>query len=102
MYVYLLFAQFTGTEDYQRKSITVMVPADKISVTFTIIIINDDITECDEMFSLMLSIPTPPCEVVIRRDDTSEVMIRDDDGRRSLSDYVVLFIILINRSNVVI
>ena len=69
-----------------------MVPADKISVTFAVNIINDDITECNETFSLMLSIPTPPCEVVIGRNNTSEMIIRDDDGRRSVSDYVVLFI----------
>ena len=69
-----------------------MVPADKISVTFAVNIINDDISECNDIFSLMLSIPTPPCEVVIGRNDTGEVMIRDDDGRRSVSDYVVLFI----------
>ena len=68
-----------------------MVPADKISVTFAVNIINDDIMECNEIFSLMLSFPTPPCEVVIGRNDASEVMIRDDDGR-SVSDYVVLFI----------
>ena len=63
-----------------------MVPADKISVTFAVNIINDDISECNETFSLMLtnSIPTPPCGVVIGRNDTSEVMIRDDDGRKVL------------------
>ena len=69
-----------------------MVPADNILVTFAINIINDDISECNETFSLMLNIPTPPCEVAIGRNDISEVMIRDDDGRRSVSDYVVLFV----------
>ena len=60
--------------------------------SFTISIINDDIAECDETFQLALSVPTPPCEVVNGRNNISEVMIRDDDGRRSVSDYVVLFI----------
>ena len=40
----------------------------------------------------MLSILTPPCGVVIGRKDISEVIIRDDDGKRSVSDHVVLFI----------
>ena len=62
-----------------------VVPANETSVTFPINIINDDVSECDEAFSLMLSIPTPPCEVVTGRNDKSEVMIRDDDGRRSVS-----------------
>ena len=90
MFIYC-FAQITGTKDYQRKSITVMVPADKISVTFAVNIINDDVSECNETFSLMLSIPTPPCGVVIGKNNTSEVIIRDDDGRRSVSDYVMLY-----------
>ena len=63
-----------------------------MSKLFTINVINDNIAECDEIFLLMLTIPTPPCEVVIGRNDISEVMIRDDDGRRIVSDYVVLFI----------
>ena len=63
-----------------------------MSKSFTINIINDNIAECDETLLLMLTIPTPPCEVVIGRKGISEVMIRDDDGRRSVSDYVVLFI----------
>ena len=62
-----------------------------MSKSFTIDIINDDVSECNEIFSLMLSIPTLPCGVVIGRNDISEVMIRDDDGRRSVSDNVVLF-----------
>ena len=68
-----------------------MVPADKISVTFAVNIINDDVSECNETFSLMLSIPTPPCGVVTGKNNTSEVIIRDDDGRRSVSDYVMLY-----------
>ena len=83
----------TDGEDYRIDSTTVSVAAETTSKSFTINVINDNIAECDETFSLMLSIPTPPCEVVIGRNDTSEVMIRDDDdGRRSVSDYVVLFI----------
>ena len=63
-------------------------------------IIDDNIAECDETFTLTLSVPSSLCGVISGSDDTSEVMIRDDDGRRSVSDYVVL--LLINRCNVVI
>ena len=62
-----------------------------MSKSFTIDIINDDVSECNEFFSLMLSIPTLPCGVDIGRNNIIEVMIRDDDGRRSVSDHVVLF-----------
>ena len=62
-----------------------------MSKLFAVYIINDDITECDEI--LILSISALTCEVVIGRNNTSEVIIRDDDGRsRIVSDYVVLFI----------
>ena len=60
--------------------------AGEILKSFTIRIIDDDIAECDEMFQLALSIPTPPCEVVNGRNNITEVTIRDDDGRRSVSD----------------
>ena len=76
-------------EDYRRTdSIVVSIAAEEMSNSFTINIINDDVSECNEIFSLMLSIPTLPCGVVIGRNDVSKVMIRDDDGRRSVSDYV--------------
>ena len=78
-------------EDYRGDSIVVSIAIEEISKSFTINIINDDVSECNEKFSLMLSIPTLPCGVVIGRNDTIEVTIRDDDGRRSVSDYVVLF-----------
>ena len=79
-------------EDYRGDSIVVSIAVEEISTSFTINIINDDVSECNEMFSLMLSISTPPCGVDIGRNDISEVTIRDDDGKRSVNDYVVLFI----------
>ena len=75
-------------------SITVSVAAEETSISFTINIINDNITECDETFQLTLSVPASnaTCGIVSGETDATEVMIRDDDGRRSVSDYVVLFI----------
>ena len=49
-----------------------------MSKSFTINIINDNITECDETFKLILSIPAAPCEVVIGNTDTTEVTIKDN------------------------
>jgi len=77
-----------------------MVPSNITSTSFTINIIDDNIAECDETFTLTLSVPSSPCGLVSGSVDTSVVMIRDDDGRRSVSDYVVL--LLTNRCNVVI
>ncbi|XP_065918902.1 extracellular matrix protein 3-like [Dysidea avara] len=51
-----------------------------MSTSFTINIIDDNIAECDETFTLTLSVPSSPCGVISGSDDTSEVMIRDDDG----------------------
>ena len=86
--------------DYRRNSITVNVPTNETSASFPVQIVNNNIAECDETFTLTLSVPSSPCGVISGSDDTSEVMIRDDDGRRSVSDYVVL--LLTNRCNVVI
>ena len=77
-----------------------MVPSNITSTSFTINIIDDNIAECDETFTLTLSVPSSPCGVVSGSVSTSVVMIRDDDGRRSVSDYVVLS--MTNRCNVVV
>ena len=71
-----------------------------MSTTLTINIIDDNIAECDETFTLTLSVPSSPCGVISGSVNTSEVVIRDDDGRRSVSVYVVL--LLSNRCSVVI
>ena len=94
------FYLISGGNDYRRRTITVSVPANVMSKSFTIDIIDDNIAECSETFTLTLSVPSSPCGLISGSDDTSEVMIRDDDGRRSVSDYVML--LLTNRCNVVI
>ena len=91
-----------GGDDYssQKIYITVPIPANEISTSFTINIIDDEIAECDETFALTISVPSSLCGVFSGSNDTSKVMIRDDDGRRSVSDYIVLLVT--NRCNVVI
>ena len=63
-----------------------MVPADTRSTTFIINIINDNVSECDESFKLILSVPSSTCGVVVGGTDTIEVTIKDEDGRRSHRD----------------
>ena len=68
-------------DDYRIDSTIVNVTAGEMSKSFTINIINDDIAECDETFKLTFIIPTPPCEVVNGRNNISDVIIKDNDGR---------------------
>ncbi|XP_065917576.1 extracellular matrix protein 3-like [Dysidea avara] len=69
-----------GENDYRGSTITVSVPANKISTSFLINITNDKIAECDETLKITLSAITSNCRIISGSDDTSEVMIRDDDG----------------------
>ena len=70
-------------DDYRIFSTAVNVPIAEITLfSFNVQIINDGIAECDETFSLMLSVPSPPCEVVNGRNNTSIVTIRDNDGKK--------------------
>ena len=91
----------SGQSDYRSQTaISMKVLENTTSMSFTINITDDNIAECDETFTLTLSVPSSPCGVVSGSVSTSVVMIRDDDGRRSVSDYVVL--LLTNRCKVVI
>ena len=72
-----------------------------MSQSFTINIINNNISECDETFKISLSIPSSTCGVVSGRNNTSEVMIRDDDGKRSISNDIII-VNVANRSSVII
>ena len=89
-----------GNDYNSQRTIAVAVPANMMSTSFTINITDDNIAECDETFTLTLSVPSSSCGAVSGSVNTSVVMIRDDDGRKSVSDYVVL--LLTNRCNVVI
>ena len=57
-----------------------------MSKSFTISVVTDNITECDETFKLTLSVPASICGAVNGETDTTEVTIRDDDGRRSVTE----------------
>ena len=79
----IYFVINAGGKDYRRRSISVEIAVGEMSKSFTIDIINDNTAECDEMFILTLSVPTLPCEVVNGNDNISEVLIGDDDGKKS-------------------
>ena len=74
----LLLNSITDGEDDQTDVATVNMEAQKMSRSFTIDIINDNITECDKTFKLMLTIPAPPCEVVVGNVNATEVTIKDN------------------------
>ena len=52
------------------------------SKSFTINIINDNTIECDEKFKVMLT--TGTCGINVGRTNSTEVIIKDDDGREML------------------
>ena len=72
-----------GGSDYGgSQMITVTFPAGDNSVDFTIPIVNNEIAECPENFTLQLVIPQSAADlgVVTKSDDTALISIMDDDG----------------------
>ena len=57
---------------------------------FTIVIVDDDVMEFDETFTVtLLSWSVTTCAVTISDNSRTEVMITDDDGRQRDSSYNV-------------
>ena len=83
-YVVITELLITDGMDYRINSTTDSVAAGEMSKSFTINIINDDITECNETFNLTLSFIT--CGVVSGKTDTTEVTIKDK-SRSSVGYY---------------
>ena len=74
-----------GGSDYGGpQMITVMFPAGQNSVNLTVPIINDDIAECPENFTLQLVIPQSATDlgVVTKSNDIANINIMDDDGKK--------------------
>ena len=85
-------------EDYIMDSTTISIAAGEMSKSFTINIINDQITECDETFKLIL---ISVCGVVSGITNVTEVTIKHDFGKKS--DIISMYIdLLINRCSIVI
>ena len=88
----------TDGEDYIMDSTTISIVAGEISKSFTINVINDKITECNETFKLTL---ISACGVVSGITNVTEVTIKHDFGKKS--DIISMYIdLLINRCSIVI
>ena len=70
----------TEGNDYLRSFGVVNVPANETSKLLTVHMVDDTTAEYNETFTLTLSVPSSLCGVISGSDNTSEVMIRDDDG----------------------
>ena len=70
----------TEGNDYLRSFGVVNVPANETSKLLTIHMVDDKTAEYNETFRLTLSVLSSSCGVSSGSDNTSEVMIRDDDG----------------------
>jgi len=69
--------------DYNGVRITVDVPPGVLKQSFTIQIIDNDVVECDEVFSVTIESVTT-CGVTTGDAITSNVTIIDDDGEWSI------------------
>lgn len=66
-------------EDYNQQSVAVTIPPGSMMKHYTINIINDDIIECIEAFTL--SIMDTWCGVNTDDNSNAQVIIIDDDGK---------------------
>ena len=73
------FIVYTDVEDYNGTNITVEVSAGVLTQSFTIDIIDNDVVECDEVFSVTIESVTT-CGVTTGNCISSNVTIMDDDG----------------------
>ena len=74
---------FIDVKDYSGDLRVVTVPAGEIAQLFTIAIVDDDVMECDETFTVTI-LPVTTCAVTISDSSSrTEVMITDDDGRQN-------------------
>ena len=60
----------------------VTVPTGGMTQSFTVAIVDDDVMECDETFTVTI-LSVTGCAVTISNTSRTEVMIVDDDGRKN-------------------
>ena len=82
------FIVYTDVEDYNGTNIIVEVSAGVLTQSFTIDIIDDDVVECDEVFSVTIESITT-CGVTTGDVISSNVTIMDDDGEWSNYSVVI-------------
>ena len=79
---------FIDAVDYNGTRITVDVPAGVLTQLFTIDIIDNDVVECDEVFSVTIESVTT-CGVTTGDVISSNVTIMDDDGEWSYCRFII-------------
>ena len=67
-------------EDYSGGHMTINVPADVMTEAFTVAIVDDNIVECVETFTVTISSVTT-CGATIGSHSSTEVRITDDDSK---------------------
>ena len=60
----------------------VTVPTGEMTQSFTVAIVDDDVMECDETFTITI-LSVTGCAVTISNTSRTEVMIVDNDGRKN-------------------
>ena len=80
--LYSLIGNWLASEDYSSTTRQLFIPLSSRSFQFSISIINDEILEEDEQFSVLLQLPTDglPCGITPGSIATATVNIIDNDG----------------------
>ena len=60
----------------------VTVPTGEMTQPFTVAIVNDDVLECNETFTITI-LSVTGCAVTVSNTSRTEVMIVDNDGRKN-------------------
>lgn len=65
-------------EDYDQRSILVMIAPGTTTQQFTVNVTNDNIIECNEMFNLSISAEETTCSLNTSNSNTQVVIVNDD------------------------
>ena len=85
------------SEDYESGPFNVTIPAGEIRVPFNISIIDDNIFEANESFSLSINSSFPPCQELLTSDCnlTVTIVIVDNDGELLHYEYIFMLVYII-------
>ena len=88
-----MYVIITGGDDYEPGPFSVTIPAGEISVPFNISIIDDNIFEGNESFTLTIDSSSLPSRFLLQPDCLLTVTITDDDGGK-LKIYVHTYVFM--------
>lgn len=86
-----MFALYVAGDDYNGDPITIDIPAGVMVQPFMINIVDDNVTECIERFSVVM-ISTTTCGVTTGNNNSTEVVIKDDENDGKLTSYACSYI----------